>query len=67
MLDLIWDVVSGSAFMRWFLLGALAGLILSILAYLIGLPIYGEHALLAIAGGGLLSVLGRLGVWVARR
>lgn len=67
MLDLIWDVVSGSAFMRWFLLGALVGLILSILAYLIGLPIYGEHALLAIAGGGLLSVLGRFGVWVARR
>lgn len=67
MLELIWDVVVGSAFMRWFLLGGLVGLILSILAYLIGLPIYGEHAILIIAACGLVSVLGRLAVWLARR
>ncbi len=67
MLELIWDVVASSAFMRWFLLGGLVGLILSILAYLIGLPIYGEHALLIIVACGLVSVLGRLGVWLARR
>jgi len=67
MLELIWDVVAGSAFMRWFLLGGLVGLILSILAYVVGLPIYGEHAIMAIAGCGLVSVLARLGVWLIRR
>lgn len=67
MLDALWDVIASSAFLRWFLLGALIGLLLSILAWAIGLPIYGEHALLMIAGCGGISVLARLGVWLARR
>lgn len=67
MLELIWDVLAGSAFMRWFLLGGLVGLVLSILAYVAGLPIYGEHAFLIIAACGGASVLARLGLWLARR
>ncbi len=67
MLELIWDVIASSAFMRWFLLGGLVGLVLSILAWAVGLPIYGEHAFLIIAACGGISVLARLGVWLARR
>lgn len=67
MLDALWDVIASSAFLRWFLVGALAGLLLSILAWVVGLPIYGEHALLIIAGCGAASVLARLATWLARR
>lgn len=67
MLGLIWDVVEQSAFLRWFLLGALIGLILVLLGYLIGLGIFHEYALPIILGAGAVSVLGRLAVWLARR
>lgn len=67
MLGLIWDVVEQSAFLRWFLLGALAGLIVVILGYLLGVAVFHEYALPIILSGGAVSVLGRLAVWLARR
>ncbi|MBM3549747.1 MAG: hypothetical protein FJX54_22640 [Alphaproteobacteria bacterium] len=67
LLGLIWDVFAQSAFMRWFLLGALIGLILVIVMIVRGFGIDLVDALGAILLCGLVSAAGRFVYWMAKR
>ncbi len=64
---MIWDVFTDSAFMRWFLLGALVGLFLVIVMILRGFDIDLIEALGAIMLCGLLAVGVRFVQWIRTR
>jgi len=64
---MIWDVLTDSAFMSWFLLGAIVGLFLVIVMILRGFDIDFIEALGAIALCGLVAVGVRFVQWIRTR
>jgi len=64
---LLWDAISASAFVLWFMIGAILGVIATVTLIVSGVPLDLVQILALIGGSGLASVVGRFIYWRATR
>jgi hypothetical protein len=60
---LLWDAISASAFVLWFLIGAILGVIVSVALIVTGVALDLVQILVIVGGSGLASVALRFLYW----